>query len=123
MMQEQPTKIGNKTLYNVRVLNMSVAKHYDLVKEYCEIVLKAREDLKTKKMHELAEDTSHLIPVENSEDNSESDIIDLGETSFEENSKIQEELTLYFSVKKHLDQLVLQKLMKNKIQKFGASKR
>ena len=29
-MTEQPTKIGNKTLYNVRVLNMSVAKHYDL---------------------------------------------------------------------------------------------
>ena len=27
----EPTKIGNKTLYNVRVLNMSVAKHYDLV--------------------------------------------------------------------------------------------
>ncbi len=67
-MIEQPTKIGNKTLYNVRVLNMSVAKHYGLVKEYCEIVSKAREDLKTKKLHELAEDTSHLIPVENSED-------------------------------------------------------
>ena len=122
-MIEQPTKIGNKTLYNVRVLNMSVAKHYDLVKEYCEIVCKAREDLRIKKLHELAEDTSHLIPVENSEDNFESDIIDLGETSFEENRKIQEELTLYFSVKKHLDQLVLQKLMKNKIEKFGADKR
>ena len=123
MMQEQPTKIGNKTLYNVRVLNMSVAKHYGLVKEYCEIVSKAREDLRIKKLHELAEDTSHLMPVENSEDNSESDIIDLGETSFEDNRKIQDELTLYFSVKKHLDQLVLQKLMKNKIEKFGADKR
>ena len=90
-MQEQPTQIGNKTLYNVRVLNMSVAKHYGLVKEYCEIVSKAREDLKTKR--------------------------------YEEDRKIQEELTLYFSVKKHLDQLVLQKLTKNKIQKFGADKR
>ena len=103
----EPTKIGNKTLYNVRVLNMSVAKHYDLVKEYCEIVSKAREELKTK----------------SSDDNFESDIIDMGETSFEENRKIQDELTLYFSVKKHLDQLVLQKLMKNKIEKFGADKR
>ena len=36
---------------------------------------------------------------------------------------VQAELTLYFSVKKHLDQLVLQKLMKNKIEKFGADKR
>ena len=107
MMQEQPTKIGNKTLYNVRVLNMSVAKHYDLVKEYCEIVSKAREELKTKSL----------------DDNFESDIIDMGEKSFEEDKKIYNELTLYFSVKKHLDQLVLQKLMKNKIQKFGASNR
>ena len=122
-MIEQPTKIGNKTLYNVRVLNISVAKHYGLVKEYCELVSKAREDLKTKRLHELAEMSADQIPVEDSDDNSESDIIDLGETSFEENRKIQDELTLYFSVKKHLDQLVLQKLMKNKIQKFGASKR
>ena len=122
-MLEQPTQIGNKTLYNVRVLNMSVAKHYGLVKEYCEIVCKAREDLRIKKLHELAEDTSHLIPVENSEDNFKLDIIDLGEKSYEEDRKIQEELTLYFSVKKNLDQLVLQKLMKNKIEKFGADKR
>ena len=42
-MLEQPTKIGNSTLYNARVLNMSVAKYYGLVKEYCEIVSKARE--------------------------------------------------------------------------------
>ena len=88
-MIEQPTKIGNTTLFNVRVLNMSVAKHYGLLKEYCEIVSKARET--------------------NTED-------------LEKNG-VQAELTLYFSVKKHLDQLVLQKLMKNKIQKFGASKR
>ena len=85
----EPTKIGNKTLYNVRVLNMSVAKHYGLVKEYCEVVSKAR---------------------------------DTNKQDLEKNG-VQAELTLYFSVKKHLDQLVLQKLMKNKIQKFGASKR
>jgi len=88
-MIEQPTKIGNSTLYNARVLNMSVAKYYGLVKEYCEIVSKAREASKE----------------------------DL------EKNGVQAELTLYFSVKKHLDQLVLQKLMKNKIQKFGADKR
>ena len=68
---------------------MSVAKHYGLVKEYCEIVSKARET--------------------NTDD-------------LDKNGE-QAELTLYFSVRKHLDQLVLQKLMKNKIQKFGASKR
>ena len=88
-MIDKPTKIGNKTLYNVRVLNMSVAKHYGLVKEYCEIVSTAR---------------------------------DTNKQDLKKNG-VQAELTLYFSVKKHLDQLVLQKLMKNKIQKFGASKR
>ena len=88
-MQEQPTQIGNKTLYNVRVLNMSVAKHYGLVKEYCEIVSTAR---------------------------------DTNKQDLEKNG-VQAELTLYYSVKKHLDQLVLQKLMKNKIEKFGADKR
>ena len=88
-MLDKPTKIGNTTLYTARVLNMSVAKYYVLVKEYCQIVTKARET--------------------NKED-------------LEKNG-VQAELTLYFSVKKHLDQLVLQKLMKNKIQKFGASKR
>ena len=88
-MIEQPTKIGNTTLYNVRVLNMSVAKHYGLVKEYCEIVSTAR---------------------------------DTNKQDLEKNG-VQAELTLYFSVKKHLDQLVLQKLTKNKIQKFGANKR
>ena len=85
----EPTKIGNKTLFNVRVLNMSVAKHYGLVKEYCEIVSKAR-------------------------DTNKQDL---------ERNGVQAEIALYFSVKKHLDQLVLQKLMKNKIQKFGADKR
>ena len=85
----KPQKIGNKTLYNVRVLNMSVAKHYGLVKEYCVIVSTAR---------------------------------DTNNQDLEKNG-VQAELTLYFSVKKHLDQLVLQKLMKNKIEKFGAEKR
>ncbi len=89
MMIEQPTQIGNKTLYNVRVLNISVAKHYGLVKEYCEIVSQAR---------------------------------DTNKQDLEKNG-VQAELTLYFSVKKHLDQLVLEKLMKNKIHKFGADKR
>ena len=89
MMLEQPTKIGNSTLYNARVLNMSVAKYYGLVKEYCEIVSKSREASKE----------------------------DL------EKNGVQAELTLYFSVKKHLNQLVLQKLMKDKIEKFGANKR
>jgi hypothetical protein len=88
-MIEQPTKIGNSTLYNARVLNMSVTKYYGLVKEYCEIVSKAREASKD----------------------------DL------EKNGVQAELTLYFSVKKHLNQLVLQKLMKDKIEKFGANKR
>ena len=88
-MIDKPTKIGNKTLYNVRVLNMSVAKHYGLIKEYCEIVSTAR-------------------------DNNKQDL---------EKNGVQAELTLYFSVKKHLDQLVLQKLTKNKIEKFGADKR
>ena len=88
-MIDKPTKIGNKTLYNVRVLNMSVAKHYGLVKEYCEIVSQAR---------------------------------DTNKQDLEKNG-VQAELTLYYSVKKHLDQLVLQKLMKNKIEKFGADKR
>jgi hypothetical protein len=88
-MIEQPTKIGNSTLYTARVLNMSVAKYYGLVKEYCEIVSKAREASKD----------------------------DL------EKNGVQAELTLYFSVRKHLNQLVLQKLMKDKIEKFGANKR
>ena len=88
-MIDKPTKIGNKTLYNVRVLNMSVAKHYGLVKEYCEIVSTAR---------------------------------DTNKQDLEKNG-VQAELTLYYSVKKHLDKLVLEKLMKNKIEKFGADKR
>ena len=36
---------------------------------------------------------------------------------------VQAELSLYFSVKKDLNQLILQKLMKEKIIKFGGNKK
>ena len=36
-------KIGNTELYTVRVLNMSVAQYYGVVKEYNEIVVETRE--------------------------------------------------------------------------------
>lgn len=88
-MIEKPTKIGNTTLYTARVLNMSVAKYYGLVKEYAELLTKLRESRKK---------------------------------DLEKNGE-QAELTLYFSVRKNLNQLVLQKLMKEKIEKFGADKR
>ena len=39
----EATKIGNTELYTARVLNMSVAQYYGLVKEYSEILNKARE--------------------------------------------------------------------------------
>ena len=42
-MNNQPTKIGNTELYTVRVLNMSVAQYYRVVKEYNEIVVATRE--------------------------------------------------------------------------------
>ena len=42
-MNNQPTKIGNTELYTVRVLNMSVAQYYGVVKEYNEIVVATRE--------------------------------------------------------------------------------
>ena len=42
-MSNQPTKIGNTELYTVRVLNMSVAQYYGVVKEYNEIVVATRE--------------------------------------------------------------------------------
>jgi hypothetical protein len=41
-MIDKPTRIGNTELYTTRVLNMSVAKHYGLIKEYNEIVVEAR---------------------------------------------------------------------------------
>jgi uncharacterized protein YbjQ (UPF0145 family) len=39
----QATKIGNTELYTARVLNMSVAQYYGVVKEYSEILNQARE--------------------------------------------------------------------------------
>tara|TARA_R110000744_G_scaffold35061_1_gene81462 strand:- start:323 stop:565 length:243 start_codon:yes stop_codon:yes gene_type:complete len=39
----EATKIGNTELYTARVLNMSVAQYYGLVKEYSEILNQARE--------------------------------------------------------------------------------
>ena len=39
----EATKIGNTELYTARVLNMSVAQYYGLVKEYSLILNQARE--------------------------------------------------------------------------------
>ena len=39
----QATKIGNTELYTARVLNMSVAQYYGVVKEYSQILNQARE--------------------------------------------------------------------------------
>tara|TARA_R100000479_G_C6356554_1_gene191316 strand:- start:8 stop:274 length:267 start_codon:yes stop_codon:yes gene_type:complete len=88
-MIDKPTKIGNSELYTARVLNMGTAKYFGLVKEYSEILTKARE---TKKQ------------------------------DLEKNGE-QAELSLIYGVRKELNQLVLQKLMKEKIIKFGADKR
>tara|TARA_Y100000592_G_C5232985_1_gene204770 strand:- start:31 stop:345 length:315 start_codon:yes stop_codon:yes gene_type:complete len=48
-MLDKPTRIGNSELYNVRVLNMSVARYYGVQKEYIEALTKARNKYK----HEL----------------------------------------------------------------------
>ena len=85
----EPTKIGNTTLYTARVLNMSVAKYFSLVKEYSQILTQAREAKKQ---------------------------------DLEKNGE-QAELSLIYGVRKELNKLVLQKLMKEKIIKFGADKR
>jgi len=42
-MIDKPTRIGNSELYNVRVLNMSVARYYGVEKDYIQLVTKARE--------------------------------------------------------------------------------
>ena len=42
-MIDEPTKIGNTELYTVRVLNISVAQYYGVLKQYTEILVKARE--------------------------------------------------------------------------------
>ena len=41
-MLDKPTRIGNTELYTTRVLNMSVAKYYGVLKEYNELVVEAR---------------------------------------------------------------------------------
>ena len=41
-MIDKPTRIGNTELYTTRVLNMSVAKYYGVLKEYNEIVVETR---------------------------------------------------------------------------------
>ena len=88
-MIDKTTKTVSSELTDVRVLNMSTAKYFGLVKEYCEIVSKTREANKD----------------------------DLKKHG------VQAELSLYFSVKKDLNQLILQKLMKEKIIKFGGNKK
>ena len=42
-MIDKPIKIGCTELYTARVLNMSVAQYYGVVKEYSEILNQARE--------------------------------------------------------------------------------
>ena len=42
-MIDKPTRIGNTQLYTTRVLNMSVAKYYGVLKEYNQIVVETRE--------------------------------------------------------------------------------
>ena len=41
-MIDKPTRIGNTELYTTRVLNMSVAKYYGVLKEYNELVVETR---------------------------------------------------------------------------------
>ena len=41
-MIDKPTRIGYTELYTTRVLNMSVAKYYGVLKEYNELVVEAR---------------------------------------------------------------------------------
>jgi len=52
-MIDEPTKIGNTELYTVRVLNISVAQYYGVLKEYTEILVKAREVQKERYQAEL----------------------------------------------------------------------
>ena len=42
-MIDKPTRIGNSELYNVRVLNMSVARYYGVQKEYMQCLTDTRE--------------------------------------------------------------------------------
>ena len=56
-MIDRPVKIGNDELYNARVLNISVAQYYGVVKEYSEMLSRLRRINKRKldKHKELAE--------------------------------------------------------------------
>jgi len=56
-MIDKPVKIGNDELYNARVLNISVAQYYGVVKEYSEMLSRLRKINKRKldKHKELAE--------------------------------------------------------------------
>ena len=56
-MIDRPVKIGNDELYNARVLNISVAQYYGVVKEYSEMLSRLRKINKRKldKHKELAE--------------------------------------------------------------------
>ena len=53
-MIDKPTRIGNTELYTTRVLNMSVAKYYGVLKEYNELVEEARK-LNKKKLEKNGE--------------------------------------------------------------------
>ena len=56
-MIDKPVKIGNDELYNARVLNISVAQYYGVVKEYSEMLSRLRRINKRKldKHKDLAE--------------------------------------------------------------------
>ena len=56
-MIDKPVNIGNDELYNARVLNISVAQYYGVVKEYSEMLSRLRKINKRKldKHKELAE--------------------------------------------------------------------
>ena len=56
-MIDRPIKIGNDELYNARVLNISVAQYYGVVKEYSEMLSRLRRINKRKldKHKDLAE--------------------------------------------------------------------
>ena len=41
-MIDKPTRVGNTELYNARVLNMSVARYYGVMKEYIECLTETR---------------------------------------------------------------------------------
>ena len=49
-MIDKPVKIGNDELYNARVLNISVAQYYGVVKEYSETVSYTHLTLPTKRI-------------------------------------------------------------------------